>query len=97
MSDADRLIYIDQPQYEVLAKLISNAQTQARLRFPVPSIQAGGLYFARREDIEIRTPGCLVLLTHPSMYDERHKALLDTTEVLTLKNVPDRPGWWRVL
>ena len=88
-------IYIRQEQYEPLSRLMANAI--AGTRFPVSANDARGLYYTRRDDIEIKTPACLILLS-ATEYDEAHVATLDTVRVITLRRSPTSgPGWWRIV
>ena len=89
-------IYIRQAQYPFLAKLMANCRTLVGLHFPVSSVHAEGLYHTRRADLEIRAPGCLILLSSDQGYDAEHVEALDGVELVTLCNIPTEPGWWMI-
>ena len=87
-------VYIQPEQYEVLSRLM--AATPWPSRFPVSAIDAPGLYYTRRDDIEIKTPAVLILLSHKE-YDDAHVTLLGSHKTVILRNNPDRPGWWHLV
>ena len=54
-------IYLRPNQYEILGRLMS--ATPWPTRFPVNCIDSAGLYYTKREDIYIKTPASLILLS----------------------------------
>jgi hypothetical protein len=43
--------------------------------------------------LEIETPACLVLLSSPE-WDDAHRSMLNTVDVVKLTKIAYRPGWW---
>jgi hypothetical protein len=88
-------IYIRANQYSALATLMS-CHGLSSFYFPVFPVTAGDLFYTL-EDVELRLPACLILLSTQQDYDKDHYERLNTVEFIMLRNIPERQGWWRII